>query len=135
VDSAEHLVEDISSSSDKELWELVKRKRPCPARGNGNGEGSVEHEGPPPTKKPAMAEAVATALNKGFEMQRKGKEKKTDTPMEAPQNPTKWPKIHTEAFTTPKGKSQPRSGEVGEGSKDTLTKSKFDLEIPKDILK
>jgi len=76
-------------SSDKELWEFVRRKRPCPTKGNGNGEGSVEHEGPP-AKKPAMAEAVAAALNKGFEMQRKGKEKKTNTPMEtAPQNPTK----------------------------------------------
>jgi len=56
--------------------------------------------------------------------------------MEAtPQNPTKQPKIQTEAFTTPKGKSQSRPREVGKGSKDTLTKSKFDLDIPEDILK
>jgi len=57
-------------------------------------------------------------------MQRKGKEKKTDTPMEtALQNPTKKPMIQTEAFMTPKGKSQPEAGEVGEGSRDFLTKS------------
>ena len=37
-----------------------------------------------------MAEAVAVALNKGFEMQRKVKEKKIDVPMEVvPKNPTK----------------------------------------------
>ena len=82
----EHLVKEISSSSDKEMWEFVKRKRPHPAKGDGNEEESVEHEGPP-TKKSATAKAVAAALNKGFEMQRKGKEKKTDTPMETiPQN-------------------------------------------------
>jgi len=47
----------------------------------------VELEGPL-MKKIAMAEAVAAALNKGFEMERKGKEKKIDIPMEdAPQNP------------------------------------------------
>jgi len=37
-----------------------------------------------------MAKAVAAALNKGFEIEQKGKEKKTDSPMEeAPQNLTK----------------------------------------------
>ena len=35
---------------------------------------------------------------------------------------------------TPKGKSKPKNGEVGEGSKDILIRSKFDLEIPKVIL-
>ena len=83
-----------------------------------------------------MAEAVANALNKGFEMQEKKKEKKTDPPMEiVPLNPAKWPKIQTEAFATPKGKGQPKSGEASEGSKGPLTKSRFDLGIPKDILK
>src|SRR5882724_8920949 len=36
---------------------------------------------------------------------------------------------------TPKGKGKSKNGEVGKGSKDVLTRSKFDLEIPEDILK
>ena len=36
---------------------------------------------------------------------------------------------------TPKGKSKPKTREVREGSKEILTRSKFNLEIPKDILK
>jgi len=45
-------------------------------QGDGKWEEMVEHEGPP-TKNTATAKAVAATLNKGFEMQRKGKEKKT----------------------------------------------------------
>jgi len=41
-DSKEHLVEEISSSSDKGMWEIVKRKRPCPIRVDGSEEGLVE---------------------------------------------------------------------------------------------
>jgi len=56
------------------MWEIVKRKRPCPVRVDGVRRiGGVRK---PPHKKPATAEVVANALNKGFEMQRKGKEKK-----------------------------------------------------------
>ena len=82
------MVEDISSSSDKETWEVVKRKRPHPVRDDGNGEELVELDGPP-TKKLAMAEAVAAALNKGFKKQRKGRERKINTPVEVmrPQTP------------------------------------------------
>ena len=76
-DSEEHLVEEISSSSDKGIWEVVKRKRPHPIRVDGNEEESVEQESPP-TKKLATAEAVANALNKSFEMKEKKKEKKID---------------------------------------------------------
>ena len=36
----------------------------------------------PPTKKLAMAKAVAAALNKGFEKQRKGRDRKANTPVE-----------------------------------------------------
>jgi len=54
---------------------------------------------------------------------------------EAPQNLTKLPKIQTEAFTTPNRKSKAKNREVGEGSKDILTRSKFSLKTPKDILK
>ena len=36
---------------------------------------------------------------------------------------------------TPKGKSKPKNGEVGEGTKDILTRCKFDLKMPEDILK
>jgi len=36
---------------------------------------------------------------------------------------------------TLKGKSKPKTREVSEGGKDILTRSKFDLEIPEDILK
>src|SRR5882724_11879693 len=83
-----------------------------------------------------MAEAVANALNKGFEMQEKRKEKKIDPLMEiVPLNPAKWPKIQTEAFEAPKWKGQPKSREASEGSKGPLTKSRFDLGIPEDILK
>ena len=70
MDSEEHIVKDISLSSDKEMWEVVKRKRPHPVRDDGNGEELVELDGPP-TKKLATAEAVAAALNKGFEKQRR----------------------------------------------------------------
>jgi len=126
----EHLVEDVPSSSDKELWEIVRRKRPCLTQGNGDEEVMVEHKDPP-AKRLATAKAVTAALNKGAERQRRGKEKKTTSL----QIPTKQPKIQTEAFTTPKGKGQPRAREVGEGSKDSLTKNRFNLETPKDILK
>jgi len=37
ADSVEHLIEDISLSSDKELWVFVRRKRQHPTKGNGNG--------------------------------------------------------------------------------------------------
>ena len=71
------------------MWEFVRRKRLNPTQGNGNGEAMVEHEGPP-AQRPATAKTVVAALNKGFEMERKGKEKKTNSLMEdAPQNPTK----------------------------------------------
>jgi len=84
-----------------------------------------------------MAEAVDAALNKGFERQRKGKERKPNTPVEVtpPPNPIKCPKIQTEALVTPTGKSQPRFGEIGGGSREVLTRRRFDLGIPKDILK
>ena len=36
---------------------------------------------------------------------------------------------------TQKGKGKPKEGQVGEGSKDILTRSKFDLEFQEDILK
>src|SRR5882724_8347484 len=52
-----------------------------------------------------------------------------------PLNPAKRPKLQTEAFATPKGKSQPKSREVSEGSKGPLSKSRFDLGIPEDILR
>jgi len=135
ADSVEHILEDDSLSSEKELWEIVRRKRPCLTQSDGNEGVVVEHEGPP-TKRLAMAEAVAAALNKGFEMERIGKEKKTNVPMEnVPQNLTKPPKIQTKVFMTPEGKSQPWTGEVGEGSKGILTRSKFNLEISENILK
>jgi len=87
-DSEEHLVEEISSSSDKGIWEVVKRKRPCPIRVDGSEE-SVEQESPP-AKKLAMAEAVANALNKSFKIKEKKKEKKIDPLMEiVPLNPSK----------------------------------------------
>src|SRR5882724_10705726 len=134
-DSEEHLVEEISLSSDKGIWEVIKRKRPRPIRVDGSEEESVEQESPP-AKKLAMAEAVANALNKSFEIKEKKKEKNIDPPMEIiPLNPAKRPKIQTEAFATPKGKSQPKSGEVSEGNEGPLTKSRFDLGIPEDILK
>ena len=84
-----------------------------------------------------MAEAVAAALNKGFEKQRKGRDRKPNTPVEVtpPQNPVKHPKIQTKALMTPKGKSQLKFGEIGGGSGDVLTRSRLDLGIPKDILK
>src|SRR5882724_5026613 len=84
-----------------------------------------------------MAEAVAAALNKGFERQRKGIDRKPNTPFEVtpPQNPVKHPKIQTKALMTPKGKSQLKFGEIGGGSRDVLTRSRFELGIPKDILK
>ena len=69
-------------------------------------------------------------------MKEKKKEKKTDPPMEiVPLNPANRPKIQTEAFATPKGKSQPKSGEESKGNRGPLTKSRFDLGIPEDILK
>ena len=90
----------------------------------------------PPAKKLAMVEMIANALYKKFEMQGKGKEKKIDPPMEiVPLNPIKQPNILTEAFTTSKGKGQPKFGEASKGSKCPLTKSRFDLGIPEDILK
>ena len=63
------------------MWEIVKRKRPHPVRDDGDEEELVELDGPPP-KKLATAEAVAAALNKGFEMQRKGRDRKANTPVE-----------------------------------------------------
>jgi len=49
MDSEECLVEDISSSSDKEIWEIVNRKRLHPVREDGNGEELVELAHPPKT--------------------------------------------------------------------------------------
>jgi len=75
TDSVEHLLEDDSSSSEKELWEIVRRKRPHPIQGDGDEEVIVEHEGPP-TKKLAMAEAVATPLNKGLRRRKNGRRRR-----------------------------------------------------------
>jgi len=88
-DSEEHLVEEISSSSDKGIWEVVKRKRPRPIRVDGSEEELVERESPP-AKKLATAEVVANALNKSFKIKEKKKEKKIDPLMEiVPLNPSK----------------------------------------------
>ena len=89
VDSVEHQLKDCSSSSEKGEWEIIRRKKSCPVQGNEDKEVLAELEGPP-TKKVAMAKAVAAALNIGFEREQKGKEKKTDSLMEeVPQNPIK----------------------------------------------
>jgi len=88
MENEECLVEDISSSSDKEMWEIVKRNRPHLVRDDRNEEELVELDGPPP-KKPATAEAVAATLNKGFKRQKKGRDRKANTPAEVtPQKKT-----------------------------------------------
>jgi len=80
VDGVEHQLEDHSLSSDKSEWEYVRKKRAHPVQGDGD-EVLGELEGPP-TKKVATAEAVAAALNVGFEVECKGMEMKTDSLME-----------------------------------------------------
>jgi len=126
VDGVQHQLKDCSLSSEKSEWEFVRKKRPHQVQGHEDDEVLVELEGPP-MKKVAMAKAVVVALNKGFKAECKGKEKNIESLVEeVPQNPTKAPKIQTEAFMTPKGKSKPKDREVGEGSKDILTRSKFE---------
>src|SRR5882724_11856724 len=113
-----------------------QRKRPQPSRDDGEDEEVMAESDRLPTNRIAMAKAVVATLNQGFEREEKGEEEKTEVLMEVtPQNLTTQPKIQTEALMTPKGKSKPKTREPSKGSKDVLTTSKFDLEIPKEILK